>query len=219
MMRNRLMAVVAAAAVSALTVACAGSNDPAITTSVKSQLAADDVVKAYKIDVDTRDRVVTLTGAVDSSLAKERAVQIARKAEGVNNVIDNLTISPGGTATTGVDDALQQRGAEAAADARERGSEAGRQADEKMDRAQDKAGDAANRAGEAIGDASITAAVKSKLLADPDVSGLKIDVDTSGGVVTLRGNVTSAAEKTRALELAKKTDGVKSVRDQIKVVR
>ena len=218
-MRNRLMAIVVAAALAALTVACTGSNDPAITTAIKAQLAADDVVKAYKIDVDTRDRVVTLTGAVDSSRARERAVQIARKTEGVNNVIDNLTVSRGATATTGMDDALQKRGAEATADARAHGAEAGRPADDKADRAQDKTREAANRGGDAIGDASITAAVKSKLLADPDVAGLKVDVDTSGGVVTLRGNVASAAEKARALELAKRTDGVKSVRDQIKVVR
>lgn len=240
MLRNRLMAGLAAAAFATLTVAC-GSNDPGITTAVKAKFAADDVVKAYKIDVDTRDRVVTLTGAVDSSQAKQRAVEIARATDGVNNVVDNLTVSPGATPTTGIDDPLQKRGAEAAADARDAGAEAGRKADDKTDRAQekagaaadraqekgrdatdraqDKAGDAADRAGSVISDASITTAVKSKFLADPDVSGLKIDVDTTNGVVTLRGTVPNAAEKTRALRLAKETDGVKNVRDQIKVGR
>ena len=240
MVRNKFMSGLAAVVLAAFTVAC-GSNDPGITTAVKSKFAADDVVKAYKIDVDTRDRVVTLTGAVDSSQAKQRAVEIARATEGVNNVVDNLTVSPGATPTTGIDDPLQKRGADAAADARATGSEAARKADEKTDRAQDKAdaaadrtrekgrdatdraqdkaGDAADRTGNAISDASITAAVKSKFLADPDVSGLKIDVDTTGGVVTLRGTVPNAAEKTRAMRLAKETDGVKTVRDQIKVGR
>lgn len=229
MVRNRFKAGLAAAAVAALTVAC-GSNDPGITTAVKAKFAADDVVKAYKIDVDTRDRVVTLTGAVDSSQAKERAVTLARGTDGVNNVVDNLTVAPGATPTTGIDDPLQKRGAEAAADARDAGSDAARKADEKTDRAQergaaaadraqDKAGNAADRAGDVIGDASITTAVKSKFLADPDVSGLKIDVDTTDGVVTLRGTVPNAAEKTRALRLAKETNGVKNVRDQLKVGR
>ena len=40
------------AVVLAFTVACSQS-DAGITTAVKSKMAADDTVKAYKIDVDT----------------------------------------------------------------------------------------------------------------------------------------------------------------------
>ena len=75
----------------------------------------------------------------------------------------------------------------------------------------------ASEAGEALGDAGITTAVKTKLLADPDVSGLKINVDTSSGIVTLTGDVNTAAEKRRAVELAKETTGVTSVKDQLKI--
>ena len=230
MVRKKFTSCLAAVVFASLSVACGANNDPGITTAVKAKFAADDVVKAYKIDVNTRDRVVTLTGAVDSSQAKQRAVQIARGTDGVNNVVDNLTVSPGSTPTTGIDDPLQKRGAEATADARASGSEAGRKADEKTDRAQDRAanaadraqdktGNAADRTGDAVGDAAITTAVKSKFLADPDVSGLKIDVDTNNGVVTLRGTVPNAAEKTRALRMAKETTGVKNVRDQLKIGR
>lgn len=186
MVRNRFVAGVAAMA-AALTMACAES-DPGITTAVKSRLAADDTVKAYKIDVDTKDRVVTLTGSVDSSAARARAVEIARSTDGVNNVVNQLTVSPGATPTTGIDDSLQKRGAEAG-----------------------------DRAGQIAGDAGITTAVKTKFLADPDVSGLKIDVDTQNGVVTLTGLVPNAKEKARAVELARETTGVKSVKDQLKV--
>lgn len=59
-MRSRLLFSIVGCAIFAI--GCAQS-DAGITTSVKSQLAADDVVKARRIDVDTRDRVVTLTGA------------------------------------------------------------------------------------------------------------------------------------------------------------
>jgi hyperosmotically inducible protein len=173
---------------------------------VKSKLAADDTVKAYKIDVDTKDHVVTLTGTVDNSAAKDRAVTIARSTDGVNNVIDNLTVAPGATPTTGIDDPMQQK----ASDAKDR-------ADDKADRAQKKAGDATERSGEVLTDAAITTAVKSKFLADSDVSGMKIDVDTNNGVVTLHGTVPSAAEKRRAVQIAKETDGVKSVKDNLKV--
>jgi osmotically-inducible protein OsmY len=60
-------------------------------------------------------------------------------------------------------------------------------------------------------DAEITAAVKTKLLADTKVSGLAINVDTSDHVVTLTGTVHSAAEKAEALRLARTTKGVKKV--------
>ena len=54
-----------------------------------------------------------------------------------------------------------------------------------------------------LGDASLTATVKSKLLADPDTSGLRIDVDTKDKVVTLTGKVKSQAEKGEAVQIAR----------------
>jgi osmotically-inducible protein OsmY len=69
----------------------------------------------------------------------------------------------------------------------------------------------------AAGDAALTAAVKTKLLADPKVSGLKIDVDTKNGMVTLTGTARSQAEKDEALRLARETENVKNVTDQITV--
>ena len=65
--------------------------------------------------------------------------------------------------------------------------------------------------GEHIDDAGITMRVKSRLLEDPVVKGLKIDVDTRNGVVFLTGTVTNDAEKKQAIELAKTTEGVKDV--------
>jgi len=65
--------------------------------------------------------------------------------------------------------------------------------------------------GERIDDAGITMRVKAKLLDDPLVKGLKIDVDTRDGVVYLTGTVPSAAERTQAIELARTTEGVKNV--------
>ena len=53
------------------------------------------------------------------------------------------------------------------------------------------ANNAADKAGTAIEDSTITAKVKTALIADPDVKGLKIDVDTKNGVVTLKGPPTS----------------------------
>jgi len=66
-------------------------------------------------------------------------------------------------------------------------------------------------------DAEITSAVKTKLMGDKAVAGLKIDVDTEKGVVTLTGPVNTAAEKAEALRLAKTTKGVASVVDKLTV--
>lgn len=47
------------------------------------------------------------------------------------------------------------------------------------------------------------------------VRGLKVDVDTRGGVVTLSGTVRSAAERERAVAVARGTAGVKDVVDKL----
>jgi hyperosmotically inducible periplasmic protein len=65
--------------------------------------------------------------------------------------------------------------------------------------------------GEHIDDAGISMRVKARLLDDPLVKGLKIDVDTRDGVVFLTGTVSGDAERNRAIELARATEGVKDV--------
>ena len=162
----------AIALTSTVITACA-ETDAGVTTAVKTRLAADDTVKAYQIDVDTRDKVVTLSGSVNTTAEKTQAVAVARGTDGVANVVDNITVK----------------------------------APAEMPRPVDTA----------AGDAALTAAVKTKLLADPKVSGLKIDVDTKNGMVTLTGTVRSQAEKAEALRLARETENVKNVTDQITV--
>lgn len=71
--------------------------------------------------------------------------------------------------------------------------------------------------GEAVEDASVTASVKSRLLWNDTTDGLDIDVDTLGGRVTLSGTATTQAERDLATRLAIRTDGVRSVDNQIVV--
>ena len=82
-------------------------------------------------------------------------------------------------------------------------------------------GEATARAGhqakEAIETGGITAKIKSKMALDDTVKALAINVDTNGSVVTLTGVVRSEAERQRALELAKETEGVTSVVDHLQV--
>ena len=62
-----------------------------------------------------------------------------------------------------------------------------------------------------VDDASITAQVQSTLVANKAVKGSDISVNTTAGVVTLRGTVATAKEKSRAESLAMKVKGVKNV--------
>jgi osmotically-inducible protein OsmY len=74
-----------------------------------------------------------------------------------------------------------------------------------------------NKRGEAITDAWITAKVKWFYVGEDSIKGSDITVDTSNHVVTLKGTVTTAAGKARAIELAKETDGVSRVDDHLVV--
>ena len=70
-----------------------------------------------------------------------------------------------------------------------------------------------------LSDAGITAAVKTKLLADPDTPGLKLEVDTRDQVVTITGTVANEAQKEEALQIARNVDGVRGVNDQVTIQR
>jgi osmotically-inducible protein OsmY len=72
--------------------------------------------------------------------------------------------------------------------------------------------------GETIDDTTITTRVKTSMLNDPAVGGLKIDVDTFKGVVTLSGRVKSQTEHDQAIALARKTTGVVEVKDSLQVI-
>ncbi|MDF1485993.1 BON domain-containing protein [Ramlibacter sp. H39-3-26] len=70
-------------------------DDMSITAKVSAGLAKDPDLSAVKIDVDTRNGTVTLTGPVDTAQAKERATVIAQSVEGVAAVHNNLTVKAG----------------------------------------------------------------------------------------------------------------------------
>ncbi|MFN0124437.1 MAG: BON domain-containing protein [Blastocatellia bacterium] len=70
-----------------------------------------------------------------------------------------------------------------------------------------------------IDDAGITAKVKSKMAVDSRTSAMKVKVDTVNGIVTLAGAVPAESERTAAGEVARATEGVKSVVNNIVIDR
>ena len=77
---------------------------------------------------------------------------------------------------------------------------------------------AASSAAVVLDDTGITTKVKTAYAADPDLSAVLISVETKDGVVTLSGPVKTAADKDRAVALAKAIEGVKDVSNQLSVV-
>jgi hyperosmotically inducible periplasmic protein len=71
------------------------AEDVAITASVSAGLMKDPDLSALKIDVDTKQRVVSLYGPAPSELARERATAIAKAVKGVTAVDNKLTVKTG----------------------------------------------------------------------------------------------------------------------------
>jgi osmotically-inducible protein OsmY len=69
--------------------------------------------------------------------------------------------------------------------------------------------------GEVVDDAAITAKAKAALIADPDISALKINVDTKDGKVTLKGEVKTLALRKKAESIVRGVGGVRSVDNQL----
>jgi hyperosmotically inducible protein len=67
-------------------------GDTTITSDVKARFLADPDISSQKIDIDTRDGVVTLSGTVTTAAQKARAVELAGKADNVVRVEDNLLV-------------------------------------------------------------------------------------------------------------------------------
>lgn len=75
---------------------CLAKQDPVtddgIYNQVRIKLASDQVVKGGGLDVDVKEGIVTLRGAVEEPKQKERAERLTKKVKGVKQVVNNITI-------------------------------------------------------------------------------------------------------------------------------
>lgn len=171
----------------------AGRNpitDGWVTMKIHSQFVTEDALEDSDIDVDTNAGVVTLSGTVATEAGRARALAIAKATDGVKNVTDKLRVAP--ERTTDVSGAARQTGKEAAG--------------------------AAKGGGRRVTDGWITSKIYAQFLTESALEDSDVDVDVTKGVVTLSGTVRSEAGRQRAVAVAKATDGVKDVKDSLKVV-
>lgn len=131
----------------------------------------------------------------------DAAVDIRRDSRGNEQIhVDNKKIN----------DNLHQAGQELRKDAHDLGNAVKKGAQD-VDR---EVGPAAR---EAAGDAALTTRVKARLIVAPDLGGIRIHVNSRDGEVTLSGTVASEENRQDAEKIARRTEGVRVVINQLQV--
>jgi osmotically-inducible protein OsmY len=170
-------------------------TDDQLEQRIEAQFQADPALRPadLSIDADAEKGMVTLSGKVESEALRDRAQQIARDAHPNITVSNHIDVEPRelSRAEYTEEHAREQRA---------------------------KAEGWGDKIGDSIDDAWIHTKLATKLVADADTPGRKINIDVNNNAVTLRGTVRTMEEKAEAERLAKETDGVKSVSNQLRVV-
>jgi hyperosmotically inducible periplasmic protein len=197
-------------------------KDSWITMKVHSQFVPEDALEGSDIDVDTNAGVVTLTGTVVTDAGRARALAIAKATDGVKSVNDKLRVAPAESATASAREAGRTAGEAARETGRSAGEaarEAGRTAGEAARETGRTAREAAGTSGRVVTDGWIKSKIYSQFITEDALDDADIDVDITKGAVTLSGSVPTEAARARAASIAKATDGVKSVNNNLKVAR
>jgi hyperosmotically inducible periplasmic protein len=192
-MNRRYTTILALAVIATLSLGCTRStaraetvrtagdsiHDASITMRIKTTYLFNGHLNPFRINVDTRDGVVTLRGTVPSDIHRDLAGSIAKNADGVTEVDNELSVEPG------------------------------------------KAGDGPDEAdksfGQSVRDATTSASIKMTLALQRGVKASHIAVHTDRGTVTLTGEVDSQAERQLAGRIARETEGVTNVENELDV--
>lgn len=165
-----------------------------LANNIKARLDADDQLKTanLKVNADKDKKVATLSGTLESESLRSKAIDLAKSAQPDLTIQDQIEITPTEVSRK---DYTEQMAKEEWAKAKQFGEKVGNQVD----------------------DAWIHGKIVAKLIANSKTSQRTVSVDVNNNVVTLRGTVQDAEQKTEAERIAKETDGVKRVDNQLKV--
>ena len=177
-------------------------------------------LKKYDIKVDVDNGVAKLTGTVATEADRRKAAQLATM-KGVARVDNQIVVDLDASrakGTTGRAAEKTKEGVGTAVDKSKEGIEKATEATKEGGaKAADKTAQGLSKAGEAITDVWIKTRVKSKFIDEDVLKGSDITVDVNDHVVTLSGTVPSAAGRLRAIEEAKKVEGVHNVVDKLTI--
>jgi hyperosmotically inducible protein len=163
-----------------------------LSTKIHSKFVGDRDIEARDVSVSTKDGVVTLKGRVLNEPMRQLAIAIAKDTDGVKQVVNQLDVEIAGP----VAPSRAQNGATPGAVATTGSS-------------------SPTAAGP--DDGRITSSIQSKYFISDRLKGRRVNVTSSGGVVTLNGEVADETERAEALLLARTTDGVTRVEDSLNV--
>jgi osmotically-inducible protein OsmY len=199
--------------------AAAQVDDDTLESEIEKVLEKDSVLAPRDIDIEASRGQVTLSGSVRTPAEKARAARLA-KISGVTSVVNEIEVDPN-LDRSKADTAAEKTkaGLNKAVDATVKGVEKAKEGVEKgvtestkaVGKAAAKTADALDKTGDKMSDASVTTRVKGSLTDEPLLKDTAIDVDTRDHVVTLKGTVPTEAAKTRAGEVAARTEGVSRV--------
>jgi hyperosmotically inducible periplasmic protein len=169
-------------------------TDSELETRIKAALNTDAQLKAVDLNVsaDADKNEATISGEVWTQSMRAKAVNLAKEAIPGLVLNDKIEVKPRELTR---EEFTQERASEVRGKAQKMG---------------DKLGDS-------IDDAWIHTKLVAKFLSDDDTPGRKINVDVVNNVVTLRGAVATAEQRAEAERIARNTDGVKRVVNQLKV--
>ena len=182
-------------------------EDAWLAAKINAKFVGDRDIKARNIKVSADNGRVTLQGHVLNESEHQLALTLARNTDGVKQVVDNLDVQVAGPPPVGV-----VNGATPGA-AATRGTTS-------TSTPPSSAGPSTPSASSPIAspdDARITTSIQSKYFMDDRIKGRHINVTTSGGVVTLNGEIADETERAEALLLARTTEGVKRVEDNLRI--
>jgi osmotically-inducible protein OsmY len=161
---------------------------------IKARFKTDAQLNAANLSVDANvnRNEITLSGTVGSESLRTKAIELAKSAHAGLIVTTKIDVKPGEISRTAytIERAREER-------------------------------DIAKGRGETIGDSLDDAWIHTKIVAqligNSATPERKINVDVTNNVVTLRGTVETAEQKTEAEQVAKSAEGVKSVNNRLKV--
>ena len=172
-------------------------EDVWLATKIHAKFVGDRDIKARDVKVSVEDGVVTLKGRVLNESEHQLALTLAKNTGGVKQVVDNLDVEvaappPAGIVNGGTPGAAATAGTSASPAS--------------------PPPPVANS-----DDARITTSIQSKYFMDDRIKGRHVIVTANAGVVTLTGEIADDAERAEALLLARTTEGVKCVEDNLTI--
>jgi hyperosmotically inducible periplasmic protein len=173
-------------------------SDSDLKKKIETQINSDPQLRDANLSVsaDADKNRATLSGTVPTEQMRTKAVEMARAGHPGLTVDDKIDVKPE-VKTSEV--TKSEYTPEMARAERER------------------ARTHKETVGNSLEDAWIHSKIIAKLIGDKDTPERKINVDVDHNVVTLRGTVDTALQKEEAERVAKETDGVKRVNNQLKV--